>query len=584
VHKPPVIAQAPGRTGPRPGEDSEDSVDERGGGSLVGGDTQEEMRAFLQRRVAAFGRLLTILFGMFFTWRMMTALSGSDDSPSQSFLFWQGLSVSAFAAIWLLCRGRPRSLRFIRIAEEAGLFVAGGGAILMCFHVSYAARPDTILLLCLSYTLITRSILVPSTARLTLALGLVVGVAFVVSVYFIHLTNHDPSIYSAAADPRMRQDPSVIARSWTVVGALWWVATLLISTATSKVIYGLRQEVRDARRLGQYTLLEKLGAGGMGEVYRARHAMLRRPTAVKLLPPERLGADSVARFEREVQLTARLTHPNTIRIFDYGRTPDSIFYYAMEYLDGAHLGDAIAEGGPMPPGRVIHVLDQIAGALSEAHGVGLIHRDIKPANIFLTEQGGVPDVAKVLDFGLVKQVGVAAAEVKGDDATLLALSQTNSFTGTPLYMAPEAITAPDTVDARTDLYALGAVGYYLLTGQDVFIGRTVLEICSHHLHSIPVPPSQRLGKPIAVDLEGLILACMEKEPGRRPASARSFQSSLRACRDARSWSEEDARRWYDAHGKSLRARQSRTAVEGAATIAIDFDLRTPGEAGQRRTG
>jgi serine/threonine-protein kinase len=448
-----------------------------------------------------------------------------------------------------------------------GLLVAAAGAIMISFQVPYALRPDSILLLCLSYTLITRSIMVPSSARRTLVLGLAFAVPFLVSVFFIHRWHHDPSIYTAAADPRLRLDAATIARRWTIMAALWWVTSLIIATATSKVIYGLRQEVRDARRLGQYTLTEKLGEGGMGVVYRARHAMLRRPTAIKLLPPEKFGAQSVARFEREVQLTARLTHPNTVRIFDYGRTPDGIFYYAMEYLEGADLADVVAEGGPMPGGRVIHVLDQVAGALTEAHGIGLIHRDIKPANIFLTEQGGVPDVAKVLDFGLVKQVG----EGDGEDGALPALTHASGFTGTPLYMAPEAITAPDTVDARTDLYALGAVGYFLLTGQDVFQGRTVVEVCGHHLHSIPVAPSQRLGQPVAADLEALILTCLEKNPTRRPADARTLQSALRSCRDARSWTEEDARRWLDSHRRSLRARHPPTSVGSNATIAVDLD-------------
>ncbi len=376
----------------------------------------------------------------------------------------------------------------------------------------------------------------------------------------------------------MTCDAAEIAARWTVVGALWWTAATVIATATSRVIYGLRQEVRDARRLGQYTLVEKLGEGGMGAVYRARHAMLRRPCAIKLLPPEKLGAESVARFEREVQQTARLTHPNTIRIFDYGRTPDRIFYYVMEYLEGASLADVIAVGGPMPAGRVIHVLDQAAGALTEAHGIGLIHRDVKPANIILTSQGGVPDVAKVLDFGLVKQVGKTA----GEDSTVQALSRADSFTGTPLYMAPEAITSPDEVDARTDLYSLGAVGYFLLTGQDVFTGRTAVEVCSHHLHTMPVLPSRRLGKELSTDIEELILACLEKDPAQRPPTARALQQALRSCRDARTWTEEDARAWREANADALRARQSRMDLGGALTVAIDLDLRTDGQETDRR--
>jgi len=341
------------------------------------------------------------------------------------------------------------------------------------------------------------------------------------------------------------------ASVWRFVAALWRAVASFIATAISRVIRGLREEVRDARRLGQYTLTEKLGEGGMGVVYLARHAMLRRPTAIKLLPPDRSGAESLARFEREVQLTARLTHPNTIRIFDYGRTPDGIFYYAMEYLDGASLADVIADSGPMPPGRVIHILDQTAGALAEAHRVGLIHRDIKPANIFLTEQGGVPDVAKVLDFGLVKQVGATDAL----ESTLPGISLADSITGTPLYMAPESIATPDKVDGRTDLYALGAVGYFLLTGRHVFAGGTALEVCGHHLLTEPTAPSVRLGARLPADLEGLILSCLAKDPAKRPADARALQTALRACRDAGAWSEEDACAWFEAHAQSLRQRR-----------------------------
>ncbi len=340
------------------------------------------------------------------------------------------------------------------------------------------------------------------------------------------------------------------ASVWRFVAALWRALASFIATAASRLIRGFSDE-HDARRLGQYTLTEKLGEGGMGVVYLARHAMLRRPTAIKLLQPDRSGAASLARFEREVQLTARLTHPNTIRVFDYGRTPDGIFYYAMEYLDGASLADVIAESGPMPPGRVIHILDQAAGALAEAHRIGLIHRDMKPANIFLTEQGGVPDVAKVLDFGLVKQVGAIDAH----ESTLPALSLADSITGTPLYMAPESISTPDKVDGRTDLYALGAIGYFLLTGRHVFTGRTALELCGHHLLTEPTPPSVRLGARLPANLEALILSCLAKDPAKRPADARALQTALRACRDAGAWSEEDARAWFDAHAQSLRVRQ-----------------------------
>ena len=222
-----------------------------------------------------------------------------------------------------------------------------------------------------------------------------------------------------------------------------------------------------ARQLGRYTLDEKIGEGGMGVVYRAHHAMLRRPTAVKLLRPEKINEKSISRFEREVQLTSHLTHANTITIYDFGRTPEGLFYYAMEYLDGIDLQALVARHGPQPDGRVIRILSQMCASLVEAHGIGLIHRDIKPSNIILTRRGGVFDFVKVVDFGLVKAV---------DAGTISALTTDDSVVGTPLYMAPEAIRQPDRADARTDVYAVAAVGYFLLTGRPVFQGGTMADI------------------------------------------------------------------------------------------------------------
>ncbi|HEU5076006.1 MAG TPA: serine/threonine-protein kinase [Polyangiaceae bacterium] len=538
--------------------------------------TREEMRALLQERLGSFGLMFAIIFGIFFVWRLASALAG-DDSPSQAFLPWQALSVATFSALWLVCRGRLRSDAFLHTIEFGCLCVAGGAATMMCLTVSYAARPDVILLLCMTYVLIARAIMVPSGARRTFVYGLVFAAPFLVSVFYIHRVNHNPATYTALADPRLRLDAATLAGRWTVIAGLWWIAALIIQTATSKVIYGLRQEVRDARRLGQYTLTEKLGQGGMGAVYGARHALLRRPCAIKLLPPDKFGPESAARFEREVQLTAELTHPNTIRVFDYGRTPEGVFYYVMEHLEGAALDRIVAQGGPMPGGRVIHVLDQVAGALVEAHGVGLIHRDIKPANIFLTWQGGVPDVAKVLDFGLVKQLNQAEL----DGTAHQPLTQDNSVTGTPQYMAPEAITAPESVDGRADLYALGAVGYFLLTGEHVFTGGSLIEILSQHLHTRPVPPSERLGGPVAEDLQQLILACLEKSPAQRPASARELQRALQSCVDARTWKENDAYDWFETHGEALRARRSHTTLDGSQTIAVDLDERAAFRSQQR---
>ncbi len=290
-----------------------------------------------------------------------------------------------------------------------------------------------------------------------------------------------------------------------------------------------------AKHLGQYTLEEKLGAGGMGTVYKARHAMLRRPTAVKLLDVDKMSEMAIARFEREVQLTSGLTHPNTVAIFDYGRTPEGIFYYAMEYLDGMNLEELVQRNGPLPEARAVFILLQICGALGEAHTREMVHRDIKPANIFLTSRGGLHDFVKVLDFGLVKTLD------GGDNA---GLTQAQGVTGTPLYLSPEAVYHPDQVDARTDVYAVGAVGYYLLTGTPVFTAESVVEICMKHVKATPEPPSARLGQPISSELEELVLRCLAKSPDDRPASAGELLRALEACAIEGLWTADDAAAWW----------------------------------------
>jgi len=317
----------------------------------------------------------------------------------------------------------------------------------------------------------------------------------------------------------------------------------------------------------RYRLERKLGAGGMGIVYEARHAMLRRPTAIKLLPPDKAGQVAIERFEREVKLTARLRHPNTVTIYDYGRTPDGIFYYAMELLDGATLEQVVEAGGPLPPARVGYLLAQAAGALSEAHGLGLIHRDIKPANIMVCNQGGQVDVVKVLDFGLVKDINPR------EPGASLSETHTDTITGTPLYLSPEAVTHPGELDGRSDLYALGAVAYYLLTGCHVFDGSSVMEVCSHHVLTPPVPPSQRLGRALPPALEALVLACLAKAPADRPASAADFIARLERC-ELEVWENADARAWWSNHTiEGVRSRPSRAA--GSQTIMVDLARRTP---------
>ncbi len=388
-----------------------------------------------------------------------------------------------------------------------------------------------VMLLAVNLVLYTRAIFIPSSARRTLAVSATAALPL--------------AVYSLTHE-------TVRLSVWKV---MWLLAAITVATAGSAVIYGLRREVRHARQLGQYTLEEKLGEGGMGVVYRARHAMLRRPTAIKLLKPERMGEAGLRRFEREVQLTAGLSHPNTVTVFDYGRTPDGVFYYAMEYLEGLGLDQLVAADGPQPPGRVVHILRQVLEALAEAHGVGLVHRDVKPGNIILCERGGLSDVAKVVDFGLVKEL-----EAEGD------VTHDAALVGTPLYLAPEAIRSP-AADARADLYSLGAVAYFLLTGQHVFEGRTIIEICGHHLHTPPTPPSERLGRPLPAALEAWVLACLEKDPARRPASASEAAARLERCGLAGEWKADEARAWWVAKGRGLAAARRAEATPSAFTLS-----------------
>jgi hypothetical protein len=324
---------------------------------------------------------------------------------------------------------------------------------------------------------------------------------------------------------------------WTMFGLLAASSVLIFafSVAMARAQKAAQSAVLAAKELGQYQLEEKLGEGGMGVVYRGRHRMLRRPTAIKLLHPEKTTRDAIQRFEREVQLTCQLNHPNTIAIYDYGHTPEGIFYYAMEYLDGINLDTLVMVHGPQPEGRVIHILRQMCGSLAEAHEIGLVHRDIKPANIILCRRGGESDVAKVLDFGLVK-----ALDAKKETT----LTSAGTVLGTPLYMSPEAIEAADEVDAKSDLYAVAAVGYYLLTGKPPFEGKNVVEICMHHAKTPPTRPSERLGKPLSADLEAVLLKGLAKRPSERYGSAREFGEALAACSAAGKWTNQESNTWW----------------------------------------
>ncbi|WP_394822442.1 protein kinase domain-containing protein [Pendulispora albinea] len=505
----------------------------------------------LASRVALFGAAWAGISALGVAVRLVTTavLRNPGDSIVTGSLAVHAVVALVPLVMWALCRG-PRGPLFGRTVDAAGLIASAAGLAYMgqaIAHEAMAANTahstplamaldgslyDTYMVTALfastlMFTL--RSALVPSRMVHTIALGVGMGIAMV--------------LVFALKYPLTAAAPGASPTSVAISAASYWSLSIAVCAVLSATIYGLRQQIEKARRLGQYTLDEKIGEGGMGIVYRAHHAMLRRPTAVKLLPPDRVGDEAIQRFEREVQLTAELTHPNTITVYDYGRTPDGVFYYAMEFLDGASLQAMVEATGPQAPARTIHVLRMVAGALAEAHGRGLIHRDIKPANIILSERGGMPDVATVLDFGLARDV--ANGEDRG-------LTFDGKIMGTPMYLAPEVIKQANAADARSDIYALGAVAYFMLTGRTVFEASTIVEVCGHHLHSPVVPPSLRLGAPIPPDLEALVVRCLSKDPGERPPSANALSEALAAL-DVPAWTADHARAWWRTYGARIKS-------------------------------
>jgi eukaryotic-like serine/threonine-protein kinase len=297
----------------------------------------------------------------------------------------------------------------------------------------------------------------------------------------------------------------------------------------------LRREAFMARQLGQYRLTEQIGSGGMGEVYLAEHQLLKRPCAIKLIrPAQSTDAKALARFEREVRLMAKLSHWNSVEVFDYGRAEDGTFYYAMEFLPGLSLQEIVERQGPLQPERAVHLLRQVCYALVEAHTIGLVHRDIKPSNIIASKRGGVFDVAKLLDFGLARSL---------EDTSDIKLTQEGAIAGSPFYLAPERFLENVEADVRGDVYSLGSVAYFLLTGQPPFRGDKPLKVMMAHAREEVVPPSQR-NAAIPVDVEAIVLRCLAKKPDERYQDATQLERALAACDCADRWTQDMAAHWW----------------------------------------
>jgi serine/threonine-protein kinase len=332
----------------------------------------------------------------------------------------------------------------------------------------------------------------------------------------------------------------------------WIIFPYLLTTTMAyvgaRVVYALGTEVTEARELGSYRLVERLGAGGMGEVWRAQHRLLARPAAIKLIRGAgagNIGAsdEAVRRFEQEAQVTARLSSPHTVQLFDFGVSGDGRFYYVMELLNGLDLETLVRRHGPLPAERVTYLLRQVCHSLAEAASYGLVHRDIKPANLFVCRYGGDCDFVKVLDFGIAKEADHLM------ETGAIGLTREHGLRGTPAYIAPEQALGGSGIDGRADIYAVGCVAYFLLTGQLVFTGDTPMAVVVHHAHTLPIPPSERSELPIPPALDRLVLSCLAKDPAERPQSARDLSQRLAAIDGGSPWTDERAREWWDLHGE-----------------------------------
>jgi eukaryotic-like serine/threonine-protein kinase len=454
--------------------------------------------------------------------------------------------------MWLLawrCRGALRTTRELSLLDAGAMALTCWVMAASMTRVTPSSEGAASIVLGATYVFMARAVLLPSSGRRTAWLG-------ALTLLPAGLVATDLRIEAFARAPRVED---WLIQGWLVMRNL--AVTVFLASLTSRVIYGLRRQVKESAQIGQYRLREKLGQGGMGAVYRATHAFLRRDAALKVLLPERVSPAASSRFEREVKLTAQLTHRNTVAIFDYGRTPDGVFYYAMEYLEGGDLERLVEYAGPLPPARALWILEQLCGALAEAHALGLIHRDVKPSNVILCERGREGDVAKICDFGLVKDLNAS-----GDPA----LTTKNALTGTPLYIAPESILTPEVVDARSDLYSLGALAYFLLTGEPVFKGKNVVDVCAAHLHD-PAPPASMRREGVPAELDAILLRCLEKKQADRFGDALELRGALRACPLADGWDAAQAEAWWSHHREPFRAHCA--ARRAASPGALQVDLR-----------
>jgi serine/threonine-protein kinase len=502
-----------------------------------------ELAEYVQRRLRLLVDLLGAIAGVSVFLNLLT--DSLVDEWRWSYLGDPQLHILAgagvLAAVTHVALGRKKLDLRTLLLLDAGYFAVFVLVCLAIYAIEYHEGGGRGIAL-LGLLMVARAVMIPCTARRTWLLAVpALAALFALQAWHATAGHPVPSAYGpAAALP---------------FSGLWWdtvawdqiylVISTVVAAVASRVNFALRLSAYAARRMGQYVLEERVGAGAMGEVFRARHALMRRPVAVKFIRGDLVGDAMLRRFEQEVRQTSRLTHPNTIAVFDYGQTGDGVFYYAMEWLEGADLERIVESTGPLPPARVVHVLAQACGALHEAHRRGLVHRDVKSSNLFLCERGLEHDVTKVMDFGLVRDTARTAPSVTG----------LGEVVGSPHTMSPEILRG-EPVGPAADLYALAAVGCYLLTGKHVFDATTVAEFVSAHLMLEPVAPSAR-DPSCPRDLEAVLLRSLKKDPEERHEDAAAFRAALLACRDAGGWTQADAAAWWQAAGARLSRRGAR---------------------------
>ncbi len=513
----------------------------------------DEMSSLLRSRLRL--AILVVLVGFILHFARNAFQLGPIYGHRPLYLWFAGCEIAVMAsASGLLWSRRPLSMRHLRIIE---LTIFGSIALFFAWLQVDTYHDRVILqaivpgneevvyrLVCLSATLrwflliVLYGTFIPNTWRRCAAL---VGS---LAVFPLVLMIAGSALDQATAPYILSSLPETI---------------ILLATAAAIAVFGshkireLHEKAHEAERIGQYRLKQIIGFGGMGSVYLAEHVLLRRPCAIKVIRADQAGdPKALIRFEREVRAAATLTHWNTVEIFDYGHTEDGTFYYVMEYLPGMNLEDLVEQHGALPPERAAHLLRQVCQALREAHGIGLIHRDIKPSNIFACERGKIYDVAKLLDFGLVKHTGAEEDSVR--------LTRDGAFAGSPAFISPEQALGGKPLDLRTDIYNVGAVAYFLITGNLPFDRPSTLQMLHAHAYE-PFVPSRDFTQTVPADLQNVILRCLEKDPDQRYPDAATLEKALASCESANSWTAERAEEWWREHGAGTPAPSSREASE-----------------------